>query len=93
MELTAESRTLYFPVRWCSLESTAIYSAAAKFLLCRAEALPLYEQDLMTSFARFHYIVGGDVMGRLTLVLTPEPRQAGSGPSRQQAPAQQRTSG
>ena len=49
-------------------------SAAAKFLLCRADAAMLYEQDLMTSFARFHYTVGGDVMDRLTLVLTPEPR-------------------
>jgi hypothetical protein len=51
-------------------------SAAAKFLLCRSDAVALYEQDLMTSFARFHYIVGGDVMGRLTLVLTPEPKLA-----------------
>ena len=49
-------------------------SAAAKFLLCRAEAVALYEQDLMASFARFHFIVGADVMGELTLVLTPEPR-------------------
>jgi predicted O-methyltransferase YrrM len=51
-------------------------SAAAKFLICRSDATALYEPDLMTSFARFHYIVGGDVMGRLTLVLTPEPRLA-----------------
>jgi hypothetical protein len=51
-------------------------SAAAKFLLCRADAVARYEQDLMASFKRFHYIVGADVMGRLTLVLTPEPRLA-----------------
>ena len=51
-------------------------SAAAKFLLCRSDAVALYEQDLMTSFARFHYIAGGDVNDRLTLVLTPEPRLA-----------------
>jgi predicted O-methyltransferase YrrM len=51
-------------------------SAAAKFLLCRAEAVELYEHDLMKSFARFHYIVGSDVMGQVTLVLTPEPKLA-----------------
>jgi predicted O-methyltransferase YrrM len=55
-------------------------SAAAKFLICRSEAVALYEQDLMTSFARFHYTVGGDVMDRLTLVLTPQPRMADVGP-------------
>ena len=33
----------------------------------------------MTSFARFHYTVGGDVMDRLTLVLTPEPTLADVG--------------
>jgi predicted O-methyltransferase YrrM len=54
-------------------------SAAAKFLLCRSDAAALYEQDLMTSFAPFHYIVGGDVMDRLTLVLTPEPKMADVG--------------
>jgi hypothetical protein len=54
-------------------------SAAAKFLICRADAVALYEQDLMTSFARFHYTVGGDVMDRLTLVLTPEPKFADVG--------------
>ena len=54
-------------------------TAAAKFLICRSDAVALYEQDLMTSFARFHYIVGGDVMDRLTLVLTPEPRMADVG--------------
>jgi hypothetical protein len=54
-------------------------SAAAKFLLCRGEAVALYEQDLMKSFARFHYIVGSDVMDRVTLVLTPEPKLADLG--------------
>jgi hypothetical protein len=53
--------------------------AAAKFLLCRQEAVALYEQDLMTTFARFHYIVGADVAGHFTLVLTPEPRLADVG--------------
>ena len=48
-------------------------TAAAKFLLCRIDAAAPYEQDLMASFARFHFIVGANIAGRLTLVLTPEP--------------------
>ena len=48
--------------------------ASAKFLLCRVEAVGLYEQDLMTRFAAFHYIMGGDAMGHLCVVLTPKPR-------------------
>jgi predicted O-methyltransferase YrrM len=54
-------------------------SAAAKFLLCHAEAAERYEQDLMTSFARFHFTAAGRVMGRVTLVLTPEPKLADIG--------------
>jgi len=54
-------------------------SAAAKFMLCRAEAAAGYEQDLMTSFAPFHFTAAGKVMGRLTLVLTPEPKLADIG--------------
>lgn len=53
--------------------------AAAKFLICRAEAVDLYEQDLMTSFAPFHFVLGGDVNGHFTLVLTPQPRIADVG--------------
>jgi hypothetical protein len=53
--------------------------AAAKFLICRKDAVALYEQDLMQSFARFHFIVGADVMGHFTLVLTPHPRLADAG--------------
>jgi predicted O-methyltransferase YrrM len=53
--------------------------AAAKFLICRREAVALYEQDLMTSFAPFHFIVGADVMGHFTLVLTPQPRDVDVG--------------
>jgi Methyltransferase domain len=48
--------------------------AAAKFLLCRADAVALYEQDLMTRFAGYHYIMGGDAMAHLCVVLTPKPR-------------------
>jgi hypothetical protein len=50
--------------------------AAAKFLLCRADAVALYEQDLMTTFAPFHFIIGGDMVSHLALVLTPRPRLA-----------------
>lgn len=53
--------------------------AAAKFLICRKDAVALYEQDLMTAFARFHFIVGADVAGHFTLVLTPQPRLADAG--------------
>ncbi|HEX2215200.1 MAG TPA: class I SAM-dependent methyltransferase, partial [Xanthobacteraceae bacterium] len=53
--------------------------AATKFLICRDHAAALYEQDLMQSFARFHHIVGADVMGHFTLVLTPQPRDGDVG--------------
>ena len=53
--------------------------AAAKLLICRRDALELYEKDLMESFAKFHYIVGADVLDELTLVLTPQPRVADVG--------------
>jgi hypothetical protein len=48
--------------------------ASAKFLLCPADAVALYEQDLMTRFAPFYYIMGGDALGHLCVVLTPKPR-------------------
>jgi predicted O-methyltransferase YrrM len=50
--------------------------AAAKFLLCRADAVALYEQELMTSFAPFHFILGADMITHLALVLTPRPKLA-----------------
>jgi predicted O-methyltransferase YrrM len=53
--------------------------AAAKFLICRNDAVALYEQDLMTSFKPFHFIVGADVLGHFTLVLTPQPRDVDVG--------------
>ena len=43
---TVESRTLCFPVRWCSLESTAIYSATAKFLTAVVTRNLLFEETL-----------------------------------------------
>jgi len=48
--------------------------AAGKFLLCRADAVPRYEADLMTAFAPFHFILGADMEGYCALVLTPQPR-------------------
>jgi predicted O-methyltransferase YrrM len=57
----------------CIVDRESI-TAAAKFLLCRAECAAPYEQDLMTSFAKFHYPLGAQIAGHLTLVLTPDPR-------------------
>jgi predicted O-methyltransferase YrrM len=50
--------------------------AAAKFLICRTEAVPLYNDDLMTTFADRHYTLGADFDGHLAVVLTPRPRLA-----------------
>jgi predicted O-methyltransferase YrrM len=49
-------------------------SAATKFVICRAAAAALYEQDLMARFARFHFTPGADVLGHFTVVLTPQLR-------------------
>jgi len=46
---------------------------APKFLLCRGEAVRLYEADLMESFKAQHLTIGGDAMGHLAVVLTPHP--------------------
>jgi hypothetical protein len=56
----------------CIVDRESI-TAAAKFLICRIDRVALYEQDLMTTFARFHYVIGTLVMGHFTLVLTPDP--------------------
>lgn len=50
--------------------------AAPKFLICRADAVALYETDLMQRFAAQHFVLGGDAMGHHCVVLTPEPRLA-----------------
>jgi predicted O-methyltransferase YrrM len=49
---------------------------APKFLICRAEAVNLYETDLMESFKAQHFTMGGDAIGHLCVVLTPHPRLA-----------------
>ena len=50
--------------------------AAAKFLICRADAAALYKDDLMTTFAEQHYSLGGEFGGYVSVVLTPKPRLA-----------------
>ena len=47
---------------------------APKFVLCRDEAVALYETDLMTRFKPQHLTIGGDALGHLCVVLTPNPR-------------------
>lgn len=50
--------------------------AAAKFVLCRSDVVPLFEQDLMDTFKAQHFIMGGDWEDHLSVVLTPKPRIA-----------------
>ncbi|MBN9061184.1 MAG: class I SAM-dependent methyltransferase [Rhizobiales bacterium] len=49
---------------------------AAKFLLCRADAVPLYENALMKRYPQRHFTLGGDALGHHCVVLTPQPRLA-----------------
>jgi len=57
----------------CIIDRESI-TAAAKILICRADRLAQYETDLMTCFAKFHYVLGAQMAGRVALVLTPDPR-------------------
>jgi len=50
--------------------------AASKFLICHADAVALYDRDLMSTFARFRFVLGADMVDYSTLVLTPAPRIA-----------------
>ena len=50
--------------------------AAPKFLICRSDALARYEQDLLSAFSRFHFILDADMETYFALVLTPRPRLA-----------------
>jgi hypothetical protein len=50
--------------------------AAPKFLICRLDAVPIYEAALMRHFARYHFVLGGDALGHHCVVLTPRPRIA-----------------
>ncbi len=53
--------------------------AAAKFVLCRRDAVARYENDLMASFARFHFTTGAHIAGHFTLVLSPQLRDVDVG--------------
>lgn len=50
--------------------------AAPKFLICRGDALAHYEQDLLSAFSPFHYVLNADMEAYVALVLTPRPRLA-----------------
>jgi predicted O-methyltransferase YrrM len=50
--------------------------AAPKFLICRGDALALYEQDLLSAFSPFHFALNADMETYVALVLTPRPRLA-----------------
>ncbi len=50
--------------------------AAPKFLICRADAVQLYENALMRQFPQYHFVLGGDALGHFCVVLTPQPRIA-----------------
>ena len=56
----------------CIIDRESI-TAAAKFLICRVDRVAKYEQDLMTTYAKFHYVLGTTIAGHFTLILTPDP--------------------
>ena len=50
--------------------------AAAKFLVCHKDMVPLFEQDLMDTFKGQHWVLGSEWERYFCVVLTPEPRIA-----------------
>jgi Methyltransferase domain len=50
--------------------------AAAKFMLCHIDCVPLYETFLMKRFKKRHFILGGDALGHHCVVLTLKPMLA-----------------
>jgi hypothetical protein len=50
--------------------------AAAKYVLCRAEAVPLYAPFLEERFAPQVFLMGADFVSHVAIVLTPHPRLA-----------------
>ena len=50
--------------------------AAAKFVLCHKDAVPLFEQDLMDTFKAQHFVLGSEWERYFCVVLTPKPRLA-----------------
>jgi predicted O-methyltransferase YrrM len=50
--------------------------AAAKFVLCHKDVVPLFEQDLMDTFKAQHFVLGSEWERYFCVVLTPNPRLA-----------------
>jgi predicted O-methyltransferase YrrM len=50
--------------------------AAAKFVLCHKDVVPLFEQDLMDTFKAQHWVLGSEWERYFCVVLTPKPRIA-----------------
>jgi predicted O-methyltransferase YrrM len=50
--------------------------AAAKFVLCHKDVVPLFEQDLMDTFKAQHFVLGSEWERYFCVVLTPHPRLA-----------------
>ena len=50
--------------------------AAAKYVLCRRDAVSLYEDYLLQRFEKNVFILGGDFLDHIAVVLTPYPRLA-----------------
>jgi hypothetical protein len=50
--------------------------AAAKFVLCHKDVVPLFEQDLMDRFKAQHFVLGSEWERYFCVVLTPNPRLA-----------------
>jgi len=48
--------------------------AATKFLICRADAVALYQEDLKRAFGGFRFAPGGEMGDYIALVLTPSYR-------------------
>jgi hypothetical protein len=50
--------------------------AAAKFVICHKDTVPLFEQDLMDTFKAQHFVLGSEWERYFCVVLTPKPRLA-----------------
>jgi hypothetical protein len=50
--------------------------AAAKFLICHKDVVPLFENDLMDTFKGQHWVLGSEWERYFCVVLTPQPRIA-----------------
>ena len=50
--------------------------AAAKFMICHKDVVPLFEQDLMDTFKAQHFVLGSEWERYFCVVLTPQPRLA-----------------